>query len=169
MITVVIGIFVVLLTVLLLKRSGNNAETELFNEMITYAAKGDASELPVDAKKLDILLRNAVSVGSNNDRYVIYKALYLAKATDGTDIDAKIADFATTREMIPDIRLVLIRDVLRKRENPAIISTLLDFARSTNDIKASVAAIEAVRFMATDDHFAEFIEIIQSTPDTTDP
>lgn len=135
--------------------------------MITYAAKGDASELPVDAKKLDILLRNAVSVASNKNRYVVYKALYLAKATDGTDVDAKIAEFSTTRDMIPDIRYALIRDVLRKREDPAIVPTLLDYARSTDDAKAAQAAIEAVRFMATDEHFSEFIEIIQSTSDST--
>ena len=162
-IAVVLGLLVVLLAALLLKKSGTNAENKLFNDMISYAKKGDATELPVDAKKLDILLRNAVSVASNKDRYVVYKALYLAKATDGTDIDSKIAEFATTREMIPDIRIVLIRDVLRKRKNPAIIGTLIDYARTTDDTKTAIAALEAVRFMATDEHFPAFIEVIQST------
>ncbi len=162
-IAVVLGLLAVLLAVIMLKKSGDNAETKLYNDMITYAAKGDATELPVDEKKLDILLRNAVSVASNQQRYNVYKALFLAKATDGTDIDAKIAEFATTREMIPDIRIVLIRDVLRKRKNPAIIGTLIDYARTTDDTKAAVAALEAVRFMATEEHFPAFIEIIQST------
>jgi len=162
-IAVVMGIVTIILALILLTRSGNNSETELYNEMIKYAAKGDATELPVDAEKLDILLRYAVSIASNKDRYVVYKALFLAKATDGTDVDSTIAEFATTREMIPDIRIVLIRDVLRKRKNPKIIGTLLNYARSTDDPKAAVASIEAVRFMATDEHFPAFIEIIQST------
>jgi hypothetical protein len=78
-------------------------------------------------------------------------------------VDARIAEFATTRPMVPDIRVVLIRDVLRKRANPAIIRTLLDFARSTQETNAAVAAIEATRFMATEEHFPVFIEIIQTT------
>ncbi len=162
-IAVVLGLLVVLLAVLMLKKSGDNAETKIYNDMITYAAKGDATELPVDANKLDILLRNAVSVASNKQRYTVYKALFLAKATDGTNIDREIAEFATTREMIPDIRIVLIRDVLRKRQNPEIIGTLIEYARSTDDTDAAVAAIEAVRFMATDEHFPAFIELMQST------
>lgn len=160
---VVVGLLAVMFAVLLLKKSGNNAETRLYNEMITYAQKGDATELPVDSKRLDILLRNAVSVASNQDRYAVYKALFLAKSTDGTDIDGKIVEFATTREMISDIRIVLIRDVLRKRKNPEVIRPLIAYARSTNDTNAAIASLEAVRFMATEEHFPEFIEIIQTT------
>ena len=162
-IAVVVGIVTIVLALIFITRSGNNSEAELYNEMIKYAAKGDATELPVDAEKLDILLRNAVSIASNKDRYLVYKALFLAKATDGTDVDATIAEFATTREMIPDIRIVLIRDVLRKRKDPKVIGILLNYARSTDDPKAAIASIEAVRFMATDEHFPAFIEIIQST------
>ncbi len=166
-IAAVLGILAVVLAVIMLKKSGDNAETKIYNDMITYAAKGDATELPVDANKLEILLRNAVSVAKIQQRYNVYKALFLAKATDGTDIDARIAEFATTREMIPDIRNVLIRDVLRKRKNPAIIGTLLDYARTTDDNNAAAAALEAVRFMATEEHFPVFIEIIQSTQNDT--
>ena len=164
-IAVVAAIVAIILAAILVVKRGNNSEAALYNEMITYAAKGDATELPVDAEKLDILLRNAVSVASNKDRYVVYKALFLAKSTDGTDVDGTIADFATTREMLPDIRIVLIRDVLRKRKNPEVIAKLLDYARSTDDPQAAVAAIEAVRFMATEKHFQTFIDIIQSTQD----
>lgn len=162
-IAVVLGLLTVVLAVIMLKKSGDNAETKIYNQMITIAAKPDATELPIDANKLDILLRNAVSVASNKDRYVVYKALFLAKATDGTDIDGKIAEFATTREMIPDIRIVLIRDVLRKRKNPTVIGTLLNYARSTDDTNAAVASLEAIRFMVTEEHFTAFIEIIQTT------
>lgn len=164
-IAVVMAILAVGMGVFFLKKSGKNAEAKAYNQMILLAAKDDATEVPVDKRKLEILLRNAVSVSSNTDRYTIYKALFLAKATDGTDIDARIAEFATTVEMIPDVRVVLIRDVLRKRENPAVIGPLLDFAKSTDEPKAAVAAIEASRFMASDVHFPAFLEVLQSTAD----
>lgn len=162
-IAIVLGLLMVFLGFVLYNKSGDNAEAKLYNSMIAYAAKGDATELPVDERKLEILLRNATAIASNTDRYVIYKALYLAKATDGTNVDERIAEFATTQDIIPDVRVVLIRDVIRKRNNPAIIGTLLDYSRSTNEKNAAVAAIEATRFMATDEHFPAFIEIIQTT------
>jgi len=121
----------------------------------------------VDKRRLDILLRNAVTTGRNDNREIVYKALFLAKSTDGTDIDANLAEFFTTREMLPDVRNDVLRNVLRKRNNPAIIATLLSFARSTDDTNAAVAAIEGTRFMSTDEHFQTFIEIIQSTQNET--
>ena len=90
-----LGLLVVILAGVALKRSGDNAEAKEYNEMIQAAAKDDSTEVPVNAHKLEILLRNASSVASSTDRYAIYKALYLAKATDGTDIDARIAEFVT--------------------------------------------------------------------------
>ncbi len=147
----------------IVRKTSNNSEAALYNEMITYAEKGDATELPVDEEKLEILLRNAVSTGANKNRNVLFKALTLAKATDGTNVDQKIAEFATTREIIPDVRVVLIRDVLRKRNNPEVIDTLLNFAGETSDTEAAIAALEATRFMASDEHFASFLATIQST------
>ncbi len=163
MIAVALGLLVVILAVVMLKKSGDNAETKIYNDMVTLAARGDTAELPVDKQKLDILLRNAVTVGSNTQRQNVYKALFIAKSTDGTDIDATLAKFATTQELNPDVRIVLIRDVLRKRKNPEIIGTLLGYARSTDDANAAVASIEATRFMVGDEHFPTFIEIIQTT------
>jgi serine/threonine protein kinase len=167
LIAAILGILAVVMAVFLLKKSGENAEAKLYNEMIEQVAKPDAKEVPVDKRRLDILLRTATDVGANDKRAAIYMALYLAKSTDGTDVDARIVECATTQEMVPNIRVVLIRDVLRKRNNPAIIGTLMKFARSTKDVQASEAAIQATRFMAEDSHFAEFLEIIKTSKETT--
>ena len=164
-IAVLLGLLAVGLAIAFLKKSRENAEAKEYNEMIQIAAKDDATEVPVNKRKLEILLRSASSVASNKDRYAVYKALFLAKATDGTDVDARIAEFATTQELIPDVRVVIIRDVLRKRNNPAIIGTLLDFARTTDKRDAAIAAIEATRFMATDTQFRDFLDIIKETKD----
>lgn len=161
-IAALLGVLTVGLAVFLLKRSGENAEAKLYNEMISRVEKGEL-EVPVDKRKLDILLRTATDVGANDKRVAIYTALFLAKSTDGTDVDACIAEVATTQELVPNIRIVLLRDVLRKRNNPAIIGTLMKFARSTKDVQASEAAIQATRFMADDSHFAELLDVIDTT------
>lgn len=158
-----LGVLMVILVVVMLKRSGANADAKLFNEMMLVAGTPGANVLPVDERRLDILLRSATSVSANTNRDGVYVALTLAKATDGTNVDARIAEVATTQEMIPNVRIILIRDVLRIRANPAIIGTLLDFARTTNDTAATVAAIEATRNMAGDEHFPDFLRFIQQT------
>lgn len=161
MIAGVLALVVVLLGWLLMNRSGKNRQTNLFNQMIIEAAKGDATEVLVNKEKLDILLEAVVNTGVVEDRQTIYKALFLAKPSDGTDVDAYLAEFATKREMLPDVREVLIRDVLRKRKNPAVVPALMEFSRSTSDSRAAVAALQAVRFMAGDEQFPQFLDVIQ--------
>lgn len=165
-IALLLGVLAVILAVVFLKKSGQAATDKLYNEMMQQATVEGATEVPVDERKLGILLSSAAHVGANENRDGIYMALYLAKSTDGTDVDARIAEFVTTREIIPNVRIVLIRDVLRKRNNPAIIGTLLDYARSTDDVAAAEAAIQATRFMADDSHFPEFLEIIRTTKES---
>lgn len=162
-IAAILGIVIVLIGVILLEISGQNREARTFNEMMAIAGRSDVTEVPVDRLKLDILLRNAAGIGSNTERQTIYKALFLATPTDGTNVDATIAEFATTGIILADVRHTIIRDVLRKRKNPAIIPTLLAYARTAEEPRMAVAAIEATRFMTTDEHFNTFIEIIQTT------
>lgn len=162
-IAAILGIVVVLLGWMLLERQGRNRETKIYNEMIQYAAKGDATELPVTKYKLDILLRAATSVGANEHRQTIYKALYLAKAADGTDVDSVIAEFATGNEMLPDVKEILIRDVIRMRKNPVVVPILMKYASSTGDSRSAVAALQAVRFMAGEEQFDQFVNVIQTT------
>ncbi|RPJ33697.1 MAG: hypothetical protein EHM17_09360 [Verrucomicrobiaceae bacterium] len=163
-IAAILAVLVILLGWFLLDKSGKNRETKLYNEMILEAAKGDATEVPVNSLKLELLLKAATNTGVVEARQTVYKALFLAKATDGTDVDARIAEFATTQEMLPDVREVLIRDVLRKRKNPAVVPTLIAYAsRSTEDPRSAVAALQAVRFMAGDEQFDKFLEVIEAT------
>jgi serine/threonine protein kinase/pyruvoyl-dependent arginine decarboxylase (PvlArgDC) len=161
-IAAILGILVVLLAWYLLNRSGKNRETKLYNEMVQAAARD--AEVPVNSVTLEILLKGATNTGMVEQRQNVYKALFLAKATDATDVDTRIAEFATTQEMLPDVREVLIRDVLRKRKNPSVVPTLLAYAaRSTNDPRSAVAALQAVRYMAGDEQFGGFLEVIQTT------
>ncbi len=158
------AIIVIFLVFFLLNKKRENAEIALFNEAITAATKDGATEVPVNKEKLEILLENATTLTDLKDRYNIYLALYLAKSSDGTDIDTIIANHATTESMHPDIRVILIRDVLGKRRNPSVIQTLLDFSKSTNEPASAVAAMEACRFMANETHLQKFLDVLVVTP-----
>jgi serine/threonine protein kinase/HEAT repeat protein len=163
-IAAILGILVVLLAWYLLDRSGKNREAKLYNEMINLAAKSDTTEIPVTAEKLDLLLNAATNTGVVEARQTIYQALFLAKSVDGTDVDARIAEFATSGEMLPDVRETLIRDVLRMRKNPAVVPTLLAYAiRSTDKPGTAVAALQAIRYMAGDEQFDAFLKVLEST------
>lgn len=164
MIAAVLGILVVLFGWMLINRSAQNARTKQYNEMIAaVAAIPPPAELPVNKIQFEILLDAVAHTGVVEERTGIYMALYLAKATDGTDIDARIAEFATTREMLSDVRVKLIREVLRRRKNPEVVPTLVAFARSTKESSAAVAALEAVRFMADDEQFDALLGVVISS------
>ena len=163
-IAAIMGLLVVLLGWYLLDLSGKNRQTKLYNEMINEAAKGDTTEVPVNSLKLELLLKAATNTGVVEARQTVYQALFLAKAIDGTDVDGRITEFATSQEMLPDVRDVLIRDVLRKRTNPSVVPTLLAYAsRPTQDPRSAVAALQAVRFMVDDDQAEKFLEVLEAT------
>lgn len=162
----VLAAVVVVSAVLLIKRGARNTETRAYNELVEMAAKEDITELPINTAQLDILLNAASFVGATQQRQTVYKALFLAKPTDGADFDTIIARFATERPMQPDVREAVIRDVLRRRGNPVVVPILLNYARSTDDAKAAIAALQACRFMATEEHFGAFMEVVQFTPNS---
>lgn len=163
-IAAILGILVVLLAWYLLDRSGKNRETKLYNEMIALAANSETTEIPVNAEKLKLLLNAATNTGIVEARETVFKALFLAKASDGTDIDARIAEFATTQEMLPDVREVLIAKVLGRRKNPAVVPTLLAYAsRSGVEPRFAAAALQAIRFMAGDEHFDALLKVLETT------
>ncbi len=162
-IATILGIVVIILGWYLLDRSGKNRDTKRYNEIILQAAEPDATEVMINSRDLNILLRAVANVSANDDRVRIYTALFLSKANDGTDIDARITEFATeTKEMLPEVRKRLIRDVLRKRKNPAVVPALMSYAAKTDDPDAAVAALEGIRFMADEKQFDGLLKILVS-------
>jgi len=164
-IAIALSLVVIVMVVLILNRNTKNAKNKVFNDMIALAADERNTQVPVDRSKLEVLLRYAASTGSISERSSIYRALRLAKATDGTDVDARITDFVINQEMIPDVRVVLMKEVLGKRDNPANINALLSFAMETKDSRAAVAAIESTRSLATADYFVRFLQLLEDTSD----
>lgn len=159
----VLGLLVIIGAVTLIKRSARNAEIKEYNSLVNAAAADDATELPVNARQLDILLGAASDIGANQKRQTIYKALFIAKSTDGSDIDSVMANYVVQKPMQPDVRVAIIGEVIRRRGNPVVVPILLNYARTTNDAAAAAAALQACRSMATDDQFGEFLDVIRYT------
>lgn len=162
MIATVLVILILIVGWVLLERMGSNRDAETLDKLITKAVQANTSELPVTRDELNILLGSAANVSFNKHRSSIYKALLLARSSDGTDIDGTIVDFVTGREMLADVKETLIKDVLRMRKNPAILPKLLTYASSTTDAQAATWAIKAIRFMAEDRHFDPLLKIMQN-------
>lgn len=159
----ILGIFVIGLGVILMQTMSGSKQNEIYNALVADAAKPETTELPVNSEKLEILL-NSTRAGSNKSRETVYKALSIATATDGTDIDSRIAEFATKEVLPEDIRVHLLSRVLRKRANPAIKPYLLEFARSTESEPAAAAALTAVIEVGGEEEFDDFLDVIQFSP-----
>lgn len=164
-IAIVLSIIVIFLVMFINGRMNANKETAKFNEMIKLAAKEETTEILVDKDKLFILLRNASTSSGQQDRSAIYRALILAKASDKTEIDREIAEYSIKEDMFNDIRIVLLREVLGKRKNPAVVPTLVKYSETAPEPKIALAAIEACREMANEAHFNAFLDLLKNTSD----
>jgi serine/threonine protein kinase len=165
-IAAVLGVIVIVVGFMIAAKSGEGKATEKYNRMVKEAADPSAKEVMVNAEELGILLNSVITPGSNTQRETIYKALYLAKASDGTDIDDVIVEAATRTDMNSSIRQSLLARVVGQRKNPSVVPKLLTFARNSNDAAGARAALEAVTTLGGDDHFAELLDVIQFTADS---
>ena len=158
-----LGILVLLVAYLVISKMASNREAKEFNELVKIAAEPAASEVPVNRKQLDSLLASVVNPASNSARETVYKALFLAKSTDGTDVDEVIVEAATRPEMNTSIRQALLARVVGQRKNPSIVPKLIAFARATDDAQGAKAALDAVSSLGSDDQFPLLLDVIQFT------
>lgn len=161
-IAIVLAVVVVILGMVILNTMSKNKVNERYNELVAIAADPATEELPVSAGDLDILL-NSVRAGSNRSRETVYKALAISKATGSTDVDTRIAEFATTELLPDDIRVSLLERVLRRRASASTVPILLKFARETENDRAAAAALTAVTEIGGESEIDEFLEVIQFT------
>jgi hypothetical protein len=165
-IAAVLGVLVLIIALMIATQAGKGKSIEKYNRIVKEAADPAAKEVMVNREELDILLASVANPGSNTERETVYKALYLAKASDGTNIDEVIVDAATRADMNSSIRQALLSRVVGQRKNPAVVPKLLAFARNSSDAASAKAALEAVSSLGGDDQFAELLDVIQFTPDS---
>lgn len=162
-IAAVLGIIVLIAAVVFMDKMDDSKKAGKYNRIVKEAADPAATEVKVNGEELEILLASVVTPGSNNERETVYKALYLARASDRTDIDDVIVDAATTTEMNSSIRQALLSRVIAQRKNPAVIPKLLAFARTTGDEAGAKAALQAVTALGGGEQFAELLDVVQFT------
>lgn len=165
-IAAVLGILVLLAVIVMMNKMDESEKAEKFNRIVKEAALPTTTEVRVNREELDILLDSVARPGSNSERETVYKALYLAKATDDTNIDDTIVEVATRAEMNPSIREALLARVIGQRKNEEVIPKLLTFARTTSDEKGARAALEAVKSLGGGEQFTELLNVIQFTAST---
>ena len=159
----VLGVLVLLAAWMPATKINNNKINKRYNGIVELAAMPTTKELPINREDLDILLES-VGTGANTSRETVYKALAIAKATDSTDIDEAIAQFATKDLLSDDIRVSLLSRVLRKRANPSSLNYLLEYSKKTENQKVAAAALTAMTEIGGEDQIDDFIDIIQYSP-----
>jgi len=118
---------------------------QVLNDLIATSNLPGASEVAIDGASLDMALNALAGPLPAARIQEIGRVLRLAKPTDGTDIDARIAGFLADRPDIPkEARVVLISDVLAERDNPAVVPSMLALTRSPEPTVA-VAALRCLR------------------------
>jgi len=162
-IAIALGLMVVITTSTLISYYKENQRNQIYNRIVTQAAVEGTKEIPINQKELQLLLNTVSSIGKVEDREILYQALILGKSSDGTNIDSEIADFATGKEIMKDVRSKLIGVVLKGRASAEMVPKLMDFASRTDDELAAVAAYEAVRSLVKDEHSEAFLKVIVNT------
>jgi len=158
----VLAIVALILGLVVMQRMGSNKEIERYNEIVGQAAYGRTEPILISGEDLELLLRNT-RAGGARDREATYNALALAEAEDGTDVDARIAEFATQATLPESIRVDLLGRVLEYRESEAVVPTLLDFVARTDSAKEAAAALAAIEPVAGDELLGDLLGLIRSS------
>lgn len=161
-IAVMLSIMVVILGWVVLSTMSSSKINKRYNELVAIAADPSAKELPVTSGDLEILL-NSVRAGSNSSRETVYRALAIATTKGSTDVDARIAEFATTEVLPDEIRNNLLSRVLTRRASRTTLPYLIEFARTTDNDGSAAAALQALATIGSDEEIEDFIGIIQFT------
>jgi hypothetical protein len=167
-----LGILVIAIAGIMLSRSAEGKKNKRYNELVALAAMANTRDLPVTNKDLDILLNAATSIAASSSRETVYKALYIAESADGTDVDEKLVVFTTTVAMNEEVRANLLRRVIGGRiatghKDEKTAKALIGFIKSSPKPESAAAAIEALKGMAKDEHFAEMLGLLQFSGDPT--
>lgn len=168
-IAAILAVGIIIAAIVLLAKKKENAKNEELNKIT--AAFDDPANPPqvikVNGDQLKLLLDKITTLGSTEDgqRGTLQQALFIAKSTDGTDIDATIADYAVMKDIDSGLRIDLF-EVLGARGEESSLEKLIDFASKTKEPDAGKAALRATSKMVTKDNFESLLGIIVRSQDS---
>ncbi len=161
---VVIALLLLILAGILFKGIKSKRSASMVNEIVAKAGQTGVTEIPLDNNMFQLLLDSLVGNESETELQRVGAALAIAKATDNTDLDSRIASFLTSSpELSIRAKEVLISDVLRVRNHSAILAPMLEFALSNDNPTLVVSALQSIRQMSKDDVFAKLLQLLSST------
>jgi hypothetical protein len=149
-----------------MKSGKSKRDAQIVTELAAEAEKPGTTEIKVNSATIQLLLRSTINNESDSELQKIGRVLSLAKATDGTDVDERIAAFATKGpEISVRAKAILISEALRIRNNPSILPSMMDLLGSSDSSALKIAALQAIRQMTDDRQFDTFLQIIERTTD----
>lgn len=158
----VLLIAIVFATILLVDATGNKKKKEELQALMDKAADPTTTEIPISEEQLEGFLASAASIDFDTEKGAVYQTLYLGKATDGIDIDKRIAEFAATETISEQIRSKLFQ-VVGKRGNSSSVPFLMKFATGSGDEDSTVAAIDATGSNLESFHLTELYKLISNS------
>lgn len=161
---VVAAVLVMILGVFIMKVVKEKREAGVVAALLEEASKPGVNNVDITGSTLQLVLKAAAKTESNTDLQKIGKTLAIAKSTDGTDVDERIANFTVKGpELSERAKEILISEVLRNRSNPIIKPVMLEFIASSDNQKLVVAALQSIRQTSGDNEFGTFLNIIKTT------
>lgn len=154
---------IVFLVSMINRRNDRIVREKTYNYLVGLAAAENAGDIRISGADLQILLE---FVGNSTPEATLepaYKALAIAKASDSTDIDAAIADFATSADMTRPIRLDVFEKVIGKRGGESLVPAMIRFSADTVDPVQVVAAINAISGTARDKHVEGLLDVLAAS------
>lgn len=92
-----------------MKMLASGKEKANLEHLISLANTQGVDHVPVTRQELELLLQTAASAPPLQTRQAISRALLFAKSTDGTDVDAMINEYATSKTMSTQSRADILK------------------------------------------------------------
>jgi serine/threonine protein kinase len=158
----ILGVLVVAVGLFLMDRIKKSRGSKRHDIMLVDAAKPETKEIPMSGLEFSRFLNEAANADTDEKQKATFQVLTKAKPNDTTDFDAATADFITkTVEILPEVREAMIREILAKRVNAAMVPALTEFARETKHVPTSIAILNAISPVAGDNQFEAFLSVAQ--------
>jgi len=161
-ISVVLAIAALIVGWIVMKKSAEEKKARALQSLIDTAADPLAKEVPVSASQLKSLLESLKIPRQLGQYAPTMRAIRLAKATDATNVDVKVAEFGTSAALEKDVRQMLFRDVVRYRGKRDGAPILIQYAKATDEASSGEAALSGIQSVANDDDFKPLLEVVES-------
>ena len=154
---------IIMVGLLIVKKLEERKKEERFSELVSQVNNANVSEVEVSSADVDLLLTRTRNISDRAQRDSLYQVLYLAKSTDGTNIDDRVRKLAFAENTPLDSRERLLDQVLRARADKSQFKPLTDYVLAPGDPAVATAAMKATIDMASEEDFSLLLQIIRDS------